>query len=98
MQQVKHNARANLRKEHMVVDLRTLENIAERISGLLPTDAKVLREEFHSNVRVLLETTFARLELVTREEFDSQKAVLRRTREKLERLEARLAKFEQNTS
>lgn len=82
----------------MLVDLRTLENIAERISELLPKDAKVLREEFHLNVRSLLEATFARMELVTRDEFDSQKAVLRRTREKLEGLEVRVAELEQIAS
>ena len=77
-----------------MLDIRTFETIAEKISGLLPADARVLRDEFRTNVRVLLETTLARMDLVTREEFDAQAAVLRRTREKLETLEARLAVME----
>ena len=61
---------------------------------LLPADARVLRDEFRTNVRVLLETSLARMDLVTREEFEAQTAMLRRTREKLETLEARLAEME----
>ena len=78
----------------MVLDLRAVEDIAERISGLLPADARVLREEFRTNTRALLEAALARLDLVTREEFEAQSAMLRRTREKLEMLEARLAELE----
>ena len=78
----------------MVLDLRAVEDIAERISGLLPADARVLREEFCTNTRALLETALARLDLVTREEFEVQSTMLRRTREKLEMLEARLAELE----
>ncbi|MCZ6771069.1 MAG: accessory factor UbiK family protein [Proteobacteria bacterium] len=77
-----------------MLDLRTLETMAEKISGLLPADARVLRDEFRTNVRALLETTLARMDLVTREEFDAQAAMLRRTREKLETLETRLAEME----
>jgi hypothetical protein len=46
------------------------------------------------NLRALLQTSFARLDLVTREEFDVQQQVLARTREKITVLEARLAKLE----
>ena len=60
-----------------MLDFRTLETMAEKISGLLPADARVLRDEFRTNVRVLLETTLARMDLVTREEFDAQAAMLR---------------------
>ncbi len=77
-----------------MLDPRAVEDIAERISGLLPADARVLREEFRSNARALLETALARMDLVTREEFEAQTAMLRRTREKLERLETRLAELE----
>ena len=77
----------------MVLDLRAVEDIAERISGLLPADARVLREEFRANTRALLETALARMDLVTREEFEVQSTMLRRTREKLEMLEARLAEL-----
>lgn len=77
-----------------MLNLKAVEELAERISSVLPADARVLREEFRGNVRALLEATFARMDLVTREEFDAQTAVLRRTREKLEGLEQRLEELE----
>jgi hypothetical protein len=46
----------------------------------------------------VLQATLSRLDLVTREEFDVQAAVLRRTREKLVALEARLAALESPTA
>ena len=50
--------------------------------------------DFEKNARALLTGFFARLDLVTREEFDVQSDVLRRTREKLEQLEAKLVELE----
>jgi BMFP domain-containing protein YqiC len=53
----------------------------------------VLREDLTKNVHHLLEQTFAKLNLVTREEFDTQAKVLARSRERLEKLEAQLAEL-----
>ena len=50
--------------------------------------------DIEKNMRAMLAATFARLDLVTREEFDVQSEVLARTREKLIQLEARLAELE----
>jgi ubiquinone biosynthesis accessory factor UbiK len=50
--------------------------------------------DLEKNLRVLLQSTFARLDLVTREEFDVQREVLARTRARLEALEAKLAALE----
>lgn len=52
------------------------------------------QQELQEQIRTLLQGTFARLDLVTREEFDAQQAVLLRTRERLEQLEARLTALE----
>jgi BMFP domain-containing protein YqiC len=52
--------------------------------------------DLEKNVRALLSSFFARLDLVTREEFDIQRQVLLRTREKLAALEARVAELERN--
>ena len=54
--------------------------------------------DIEKNVRALLSTFFAKLDLVSREEFDIQAQVLLRTREKLDALEARVAKLEANDS
>jgi BMFP domain-containing protein YqiC len=50
--------------------------------------------DLEKNVRAMLTSVFARLDLVTREEFDVQREVLLRTREKLAKLEARLSELE----
>ena len=50
--------------------------------------------DLERNMRSLLTTFFGKLDLVTREEFDLQRQVLLRTREKLERLEAQVAELE----
>lgn len=50
--------------------------------------------DIEKNMRAMLAATFARLDLVTRQEFDVQSEVLARTREKLDQLQARLAELE----
>ena len=53
--------------------------------------------DIEKNLRAVLQSVFARLDLVTREEFDVQQAVLIRTREKLTQLEAKVAALEKQT-
>jgi BMFP domain-containing protein YqiC len=77
-----------------VFDLKRLEAAAERIASLLPADPRALREEIRDTLRPLLEAALARMDLVTREEFDAQVMVLRRTREKLEALEREMEALE----
>ena len=52
-------------------------------------------EDVQKNLRAVMSSWFARLDLVTREEFDAQHAVLLRTREKLSSMETRVAELEQ---
>ncbi|KEA63565.1 hypothetical protein ADIMK_2344 [Marinobacterium lacunae] len=53
------------------------------------------QQELQQQIRTLVQGTFSRLDLVTRDEFDAQRAVLARTRELVEQLEKRLAELEQ---
>jgi BMFP domain-containing protein YqiC len=69
----------------------SLDELAARIGRAIESSPA---RDIEKNVRALLASGFARLDLVTREEFDVQAQVLLRTREKLERLEARLAEIE----
>ena len=71
-----------------------LDEISERIRQLF---AQSPAADLEKNLRALLASFFARLDLVTREEFDVQRQVLLRTREKLERLESQVAALEQRT-
>ena len=54
-------------------------------------------KDFEKNSRAMLSTVFAKMDLVTREEFDVQAEVLKRTREKLAELEAKLAALEKQS-
>jgi len=78
-----------------MLDLRALDELAQKIAALVPKDLKETRDDLGQNVKALLQSGLRKLDLVTREEFEVQRAVLLRTREKLEALEARLGEYEQ---
>lgn len=82
-----------------MIDLDQLDELARRLSSLVPPglrgeSAHELRNELQQNFRAVLQAGLGRLDLVTREEFDVQRAVLLRTREKLEHLERTVAELE----
>lgn len=68
-----------------------LDDLSARLNDVL---ANSPARDFEKNARALLAQAFAKLDLVTREEFDVQTEVLARTRQKLEALEARVAALE----
>ena len=68
-----------------------IEEITAKLSELA---AQSPLKDFEKNSRAMLSSMFAKLDLVTREEFDVQTEVLKRTREKLTELEAKLAALE----
>lgn len=72
----------------------TLDELAKQLAESVPEGLKAVGEDMERNFKSLLQSGLARMDLVTREEFDVQMAVLARTREKLEALEARLAELE----
>ncbi|PVZ10435.1 MULTISPECIES: accessory factor UbiK family protein [unclassified Pseudomonas] len=71
-----------------------LDSLAGQAARLLGGDASAPRAEIESQLHALLQSAFSKLELVSRDEFDSQMTVLARTRAKVEALEARLAELE----
>jgi hypothetical protein len=74
---------------------KLFEEISNKISE---TIAASPARDIEKNVKAMMSSTFARFDLVTREEFDVQQAVLARTRDKLTELEQRLVKLEAETS
>lgn len=72
-------------------DPKPLQDLSAKISELL---AATPARDVEKNVRALLTATFSKLDLVTREEFDVQREVLSRARQKLTELEARIAALE----
>lgn len=72
----------------------SIENIARKLAEAVPEGLKSVREDLESNFRSVLRASLAKLDLVTREEFEVQEAVLAKTRDKLDALEARLKEIE----
>ena len=72
----------------------SLDELAKQLAESVPQNIKALGQDLERNFRALLHSGFERMDLVTREDFDLQSAVLERTREKLEQLEARVAELE----
>jgi hypothetical protein len=81
-----------------MIDVSRLEAIAQDLKRLLPEGSEQLHAGLKKNLRLVAETVVNRLDLVSREEFDTQRAVLARTREKLETLEKKLAALEKQLS
>lgn len=73
------------------MDSKLLDDLNRRVKELM--DASPARD-IEKNLRALMSSTFSRLDLVTREEFDVQQEILQRTREKLEQMEAKVAELE----
>ena len=73
-----------------MIDLKAIDDLARRLASLLPPGLEDARADLEKNARAVLQVGLSKLDLVTREEFEVQKAVLKRTREKLEALERQL--------
>ena len=65
-----------------------LEQLSKTLAG-----AQAISDEAKSHLRSAMMNTFSKLDLVTREEFDAQRAVLLRSREKIDALERQLAEL-----
>ena len=82
-----------------MIDLQHIDELARRLSNLVPPSMRGhgfedLRDELQENFKSVLQTGLSKLDLVTREEFEVQRAVLLRTREKLDALQRTVAELE----
>ncbi len=73
-----------------MIDLRTIDDLTRKLSDSLPPGLSEAKKEAETSFQAILKGAFEKMNLVSREEFDAQCAVLDRTREKLEELEKRL--------
>jgi len=72
-----------------------IDDLARQISEAVPAGVKGMQADVQKNIHTLLQGTLAKLDLVTREEFDAQSQVLTRTREKLQQLEQLVLELEE---
>ena len=81
------------------MDLRNLDEkvteLARKLSASLPEGLGALQRDAEQNFKAVLQSALTRMDLVSRRDFDVQAGVLKRTRDKLEALEQRLAQLEQ---
>ena len=77
-----------------MLDSKKIEEVVQSLTDALPPGLTAIQQDIESNIRSVMSATFAKLDLVTREEFDVQTQVLRRTREKVDALEKRITELE----
>ena len=74
-----------------MVDKKTIQEISQKIKNIV-SDSPI--GDIEENINALLKGMFTKMDLITREEFDVQTGVLKKTREKLEAIEKKLSKIE----
>jgi BMFP domain-containing protein YqiC len=81
----------------LAFDPRSIDELARKLAETVPPGFTALANDLEQNFKAVLQAGLARLDLVTRQEFDIQAGVLRRSRERLEALEKRIAALEKDT-
>lgn len=71
-------------------DPKQFEDLAKKLYTALPTSLQNFENEIQDKFKEILQSAFARLDLITREEFDVQVKVLARTREKVDLLQTQI--------
>ncbi len=76
------------------MDAFRIDEIARRLIESVPPALRTMQKDLETNFRAVLRGSLSKLDVVTRDEFDTQTRVLQRTREKVEQLEARVREME----
>ncbi len=79
-------------------DTKTIDDMANRLAGVVPPALHTIKDDLEKTFRAILQSALGKLDLVTREEFEVQKMVLAKTRANLDALEKRVAALESNQS
>jgi len=77
-----------------MLDPKLLDDLTRRLADAMPPAAKAMQADMEKNLRAAVQAALARLDLVTREEFDVQTKVLARSRARIEQLEKQIAALE----
>ncbi len=76
------------------INTTALDELARRLAEAVPESVRALGRDLEGNFKAVLQAQLSKLDLVSRQEFDVQAALLARTQEKLAALEARLQELE----
>lgn len=77
-----------------MIDAKKIDELASKLNDAIPPGAKAFQQDMHAQFKQILQSMLAKMDLVTREEFDVQMKVLARTRDKVDRLEEIVARLE----
>ena len=81
----------------MSFNLNNIEKLASAIAADIPTHDSELKGEIKKNLKPILSSALKKMDLVTLEDFELQKSILKKTRQKLEELEKKIAHLEKNS-
>ena len=77
-----------------MIDNQSLNELADKLSSVIPDSVKTLKADVDNNLKAVLESSLRQMNLVSREEFDVQSALLERTLTKLAQLEKQLEEIQ----
>jgi len=80
------------------MDIRSIDELARKLSSSLPESVAMIKTDLEHNFKSVLQSALTRMDMVSRQEFDVQVALLNRVRTQLSMLEQRLAAMEKSTS
>ena len=78
-----------------MIDPKIFDDLARRVSAAVPQGVREIQGDVERNLRAALQAALSKLDLVTREEYEVQQAVLARSRAKLDELAVRVAVLEE---
>jgi BMFP domain-containing protein YqiC len=79
------------------MDKNILDDLAGKLTAAVPEDLAGLRDDLRENFHAVLQSGLDKLDMVTREEFEVQRKVLERTREKLDKMQQELEELRRDT-
>ena len=78
-----------------MIDVKKIDEIATKLNDAIPPGAKAFQQDMQAQFKQILQSMLAKMDIVTREEFDVQTKVLARTRQKIDELEKAIAALEE---
>lgn len=81
-----------------MIDSRLLDEISSALGRHLPPSVRAVKDDFEKNARSVVQSSLERMDLVTREDYDIQVALVSRLRARLDALEARVGSLEADAS